>query len=348
MAFKRVSRKEIYRCVDEACTTVDNDQRLFGSDDLSRFHFEYGLMSHSVRGSGMIQLDGRFQRRDRFHETFNILIGKGGYDFLTEKYIKFDYQGFNPTGAAHLLSWDWTHWESEPLSAWNETEVDPPVLKNRMIRLSDRYIYAQYATSPRRLQVYWCPLDRSSDWALEFESTHALAHVPHGSRLHICESSESGKVWICGFHGTAHLYDVTAKTVKEVDYVFYEPGESQRNGWYNITFSRELGVFVSANYARADGKQYLDVFVPEVDPYAVSTPIDLDTVEIGHASRIEVTVTAEHGEPVPDYPVNWSIIAGQGALEKSQSLTDEDGKAQVRYLPSAGATSVQIQASVDY
>lgn len=345
MAFKRVHDAQIFRCPNDDCDSLV----YMGTCALDEpmYHPGHGMTYSWVTGPsmeyGVLQLDGRYLSKDKHCDWFQIALGKYGRDFVTGKLLKLqNVPGYSMDGTVFLLDWESTVTQADDkLSVWVASSGDPsPVVC--MVRLSDRYIYAT-TTFPGHISVRTCPLDRSSGWVEEYNSGYDIGA---SSTAIISESAQAGKVWMIYRNGRAFLYDLESKDiVGPTNYNFYDETGSA-DGFYRGTFVRELGVFVV--FRQKSAGNWMEVYVPEVDPYSLSDPIALSTVQTGYATTIQVTLTGRHGEPIPDYPVNWSILSGTGNLSDTQSLTDDDGKAEVVYVPLIDSTSVEIQAEAAY
>lgn len=346
MAFKLVSKNRIFRCPNGDCGTPE--YLSWPIHHFARYIHGHGLFysAYSQGRWGTVQLDGLFTTKDAYPYIFDVQLGSFGYDYVANKQLMLVSAGYSPGGPVYQMEDDALRWEENQVTVWNGGLLDNPIPKEGMVKLSDRYLYARDFAN--KVTVYSCPLDRSTDWAVEWQES--VATVTRASLMTISRASEAGQFWICCESGTAVLYDVVNKTsVGSLLHNFYDETGTQ-DGIYASTFVVELGVFVvcrSPSPVGTGDETYIEVYVPEVEPYAISDPVALDAMEKGDASRVQVTLTGRHGEPITDYPVDWTLVYGAGSLSATQTDTDSQGNAEVLYIGVA-PTSVQIQAEVTY
>jgi hypothetical protein len=343
MAFKRVSSEEIFRYQGTDTETKVPVSRT--NLDFPRYHRSHGLFydAYSENRYGVVQIDGRFTAKDFNPDTFHISLGEFGYDLASDKHLIFGKAGYSNTGEVFQMNLDTLDWRSGKLEAWDEDGSTNPQPVVGMVKLSDRYLRA-YNTVGNKLTVAYCPLDRSTGWTVEWQESPSLGISRHSWHV-ITPGPSAGLLWLCDYKGNAVLYDVSNKApVGSLRHNFHaEPGTESHN--YMSSYVPELGVFVV--YRHNYGPAYIEVYVPEVEPHTLSDPVALDPLERGDASRVQVTLTGQHGEPITDYPIDWTLVYGDGALSAPQTLTDEEGKAEVQYR-AFGPTSIQIQAEASY
>lgn len=206
--------------------------------------------------------------------------------------------------------------------------------RNSVVRYTDRWIRASTTS------VWSAPLDGASDWASEASISPSVGFPPR------ITPAGSGLMWIIGSDGTAVLYDAENLQAVRSRY-FFSSSQVYSSGWGD--WSQELDVFVGAFKDQADDKWYLYTLADEVRPTAISDPIALSTLQRGHVTQMQVTVTGDRGEPVEDINVDWTITAGDGELDASQSRTNDSGEAEVGYLPDdLASASFTLEAEVAY
>lgn len=348
MAFKLVSSNEVFRYRGEDTETKVPISR--SNAKFLRYHVSHGQFhdGYSENRYGVIQIDGRFTAKDSNPDTFHVSLGAFGYDLASDKHLIFGKAGYQNTGEVFQMNLDTLDWRASQLEAWVKN-VDyynplPPEPEIGMVKLSDRYLRV-YNAITKGLTVAYCPLDRSADWTIEWQEDGEPSGVDRHSYNIITAGPSAGLLWLCDYNGNAVLYDVSnKKPVGSMRHNFHaSPGTEGHT--YVSSYVRELGVFVVLRHNY--GTQYIEVYVPEVEPSNLSDPVAVDPLERGDYSRIQVTLTGEHGEPIPDWPIDWVLNYGEGSLSAPQTMTDEDGVAEVRYL-ATGPTSIQIQAEASY
>lgn len=347
MAFKLVSSHEVFRYQG---TDTETEVPISRSNaDFLRYHVSHGQFHDAYQENryGVIQINGHFSAKDVNPDTFHVSLGDFGYDLTSDKFLIFGKAGYNNTGEVFQMNLDTLDWRGGQLEAWvkNENYYDPvpPEPYIGMVKLSDRYLRAYNAVG-NKLTVASCPLDRTADWVIEWQEDPSSGVSRHGYNI-ITAGPSSGLLWICDYNGNAVLYDVSNKEhVGSLLHNFHaNVGTESHN--YISSYVRELGVFVV--FRHDYGPQYIEVYVPEVEPQNLSDPVAIDPMERGDASRVQVTLTGEHGEPIPDWPVDWTLNYGDGSLSAPQTMTNEQGIAEVQYL-AGSPTSIEIQAEVSY
>lgn len=274
--------------------------------------------NHSYYGA--CQLDGEVIR---VTEPVS-LIAKFSYDFAEDGLLAALYSGVN----GRL-------WKTKPeTNIWEFVHKYPdlPEIKDRMVRLPDRWLRASGTT------IYSAPLDGSTDWAVEH--TYTAENPSYFTSGQVFISSAGGGLYWLGYGtGGLALYDAANMQVLESYKVAFPYGDV---GFLSgIQYSRELGVFIATIWNNSSFPTWTEMVVlsTETRPFTLSDPVQLSTPTRGYATTLEAQLQGEHGDPVVDFPIDWSITAGTGQLSATQSLTDSEGKAQVDHIPPDLASS---------
>lgn len=249
--------------------------------------------------------------------------------------------------AAQDFSWDlqrdsllWSdgtgaQWTFDPLVGAIEEQLKTGGVI-RWTRLGDRYLYALANFSG--VSVLQAPLTATS--SSEFATEYNFTGRSQSSGRGYISNAGSNRVYVAYPNGDLYLYDY----VQKVQIGKWQSIDLTHKGlWYSLRHD----LFVSAH--DAGSYDQIRVWANETRPATLSTPAALSPVQKGSVSAIRVQCLGSAGEPVPDLPVDWSLTAGSGSLQATQSVTDADGYAQVDYLAPANATgSATIQAQVKF
>jgi hypothetical protein len=117
-----------------------------------------------------------------------------------------------------------------------------------------------------------------------------------------------------------------------------------------VFYSRKFDIFIGWDFdpLNTDLGQ-LFIWANEFEPTALSAPVAVTPITQGRVSTIQTTLTDSEGQPVPDRRIDWSITVGNGTLSTTQSVTDENGVAEVDYRAElSGGVDPTIQASLTY
>ena len=166
-------------------------------------------------------------------------------------------------------------------------------------------------------------------------------HPGGGDYGWISPSNAPNSFWCCFANGMGFLYDYDAQT--QVGDTVYVTDSNQ--GFF---YSAELNVFITVNAWNGSAQQ-MRIWAYETQPFTVTQPTATPAVNRGIVSVIEVEVQGNQGEPVRNFLVDWAITAGPGTLSRTQSRTDEAGRAQTDYLaPTDSTGTVTIEATVTF
>lgn len=251
--------------------------------------------------------------------------------------------------ASQDFSWDlqrdsllWTNttgemWSFDPLTGTIEAQLIEGGTPVRWTRLGDRYLTALANSFGVRVQS--APLGTTSDSA--FTTEHTFTGRANLSGRGYISDAGGGRVYAAYPNGDIYLYD----HVHQAQVGRWQSIDLTNKG---IWYSRRHNIFVSLHNV-ASGQDQVRVWANETRPASLSAPAALSPVQKGSVSAIRVQCLGSAGEPVPELPVGWSLTAGSGVLDGTQSLTDADGYAQIDYIAPADATgSATIQAQVKF
>ena len=232
----------------------------------------------------------------------------------------------------------WTHMYNYP---------DLPTIRDRMVRLPDRYLYASGGVGGV-ITVDTAPLDGSTDWVSEHVIAAENASYFTQSRAYI-SSAGGGLYWLGFAAGGLALYDADNLQILESYKVAFPYGDI---GYLTgIHYSRELNVFIASVINTSSSPRWTEVVVlsMETRPFSLSDPVQLSAPTRGYTTTLETQLLGEHGDYVVDFPIDWSITAGTGQLSATQSLTDNEGKAQIDHIPDNLASSgFTLQAEAQF
>ena len=112
-----------------------------------------------------------------------------------------------------------------------------------------------------------------------------------------------------------------------------------------VFYSKRLGVWLTFSRATGPTRTEMRIWADEVVPVNASDPVAGGNVEKGRPVTMQSTLTGAHGDPCIGFPVNWSIVAGQGFINPTQSVSNENGTAETTLILGAQASgNIQIQA----
>jgi hypothetical protein len=143
-------------------------------------------------------------------------------------------------------------------------------------------------------------------------------------------------------NGVVGIYDMATQalvpnTLKNLGYT---------TGCMGAWYSAKHDVWISLYEASFPSHYYTRIWSNTLLPTALSNPVALTTVTKGRVSVMRVRLTDAQGRGCPDELVGWTLT-GDGALSATQSKTDEDGYATVKYIaPLTGLPTFDIDAEV--
>lgn len=174
-------------------------------------------------------------------------------------------------------------------------------------RVTDRYLQVINGL------VKWTSLTDPTTPATEYTFTGSLSGVPQFSPTRF-----TNVVCLIWPDGTVAYYDWVQKTE-----VFARQHLPANHGAW---FSPRLGIFVVL-----DTSNQINVHATTVRPYALSNPAAVTPFARGKVSEVSVTLTGSNGEACPNEIIEWALT-GDGALTATQSTTDGEGVATVRFV----------------
>ena len=272
---------------------------------------------------GAAQLDGKVVRID------SILYYQASYSLdYKEDGLLISYVGLH-------------RYTAEPFTntqQWIQDYPNDPSIGDTDIRLPDRYLKGLNS------QIRTAPLDGSTDWVVETSFSPQIAGSYFSGEAHL-SSGGGGTYWFASRDGGIALYDAQNQVVLESYKVAPIPATHRLSV---LHYSLDLGVFIGM-YEKLDGSygSTIRVYSTETRPYSLSNPVALSTLQRGSVTTMEVQLLGEHGDFVPDFPIDWTLTAGDGQLSADQTLTDSEGKAQVDYIPdnlASGGFTLQAEA----
>jgi hypothetical protein len=210
-----------------------------------------------------------------------------------------------------------------------------PLIDKSDVRLSDRWLKASGSN------IYQAPLDASTDWVLEHNYT-ADNQGKSGSFDYFSGAADisaagGGLYWLAYHYGGLALYDADNQQIVESHRVAIDyDGQGYLQ---TLHYSRELDVFVGTYLMSGTSLTEVIVFSIETRPAVMTDPVALSALSRGFVTTMEVELHGNDEDPVVDFPVNWTLTAGDGQLSAAQSLTDSTGKAQVDYIADNLASS---------
>lgn len=235
-----------------------------------------------------------------------------------------------------------SRWTAEPftnIQAWLQDYPNNPSISGYDIRLPDRYLKGVNA------QIQTAALDGSTGWSTETSFTPENQSGSYFSSWGYMSSAGGGNYWFCSRAGGIALYDAQNQVILESYKVAPIPtGYSMACMHYSLDLDVFIGVY-NNNSSSNDAK--IRVYSTETRPYSLSNPVALSTLQRGTVTTMEVQLLGEHGDFVRDFPIDWTLTSGDGQLSDSQSLTDNEGKAQIDYIPdnlASGGFTLQAEA----
>lgn len=260
-----------------------------------------------------------------------------GVVFTTASVLTYDYH------TNKLLHWDnginIPH-QVEPLTCSVRHEVDESAgLTNVCTRLPDRWLKVN---NPDDIDV--ADLDSATN---SFTTEYTFSPNPNFSSGGVATSPGPGNtifIWSSNSSGEIVQYDWLNKT--EVLPRRFIGTDTTGGVWY----SRRFDIFIRTDVDPLNtdlGQLY--IYANEVEPSALSAPVALTPITQGRVSTIQTTLTGSNSEVIPDRRIDWSITAGNGTLSTTQSVTDENGVAEVDYRAElSGGVNPTIQAQLTY
>lgn len=260
-----------------------------------------------------------------------------GVVFTTASQLTYDYH------KNKLLHWDnginIPH-TVEPLTCSVEHEVlESAGVTNVSTRLPDRWMKV---SNPDEIDV--ADLDAVSN---AFTLEYTFDPNPGISAGSVATSPGPGStvfIWCSNAGGVILQYDWLNKT--EIFPRRTLGTDTTGAVWY----SRRFDIFIRTDVDPLNtdlGQLY--IYANEFEPSTLSAPVALTPVTQGRVSTIQTTLADDVGTGIPDRRIDWSITVGNGTLSTTQSVTDEDGVAEVDYRAElSGGVNPTIQAQLTY
>lgn len=291
-------------------------------------------------------LAGPFQIRTREGKLPTSAVGICGYYPQVGLIGQFNYSGGNaPAGVITLDGiHESVHQFAHPQISWwpergrmvrpifmEEFELDPRTLAYRLIGKYEfflpgpPYVYIKQRT--RWLYVFPGTI-AGTMWARD-EVTGAdsvYCQLPYAYVTSMSPGRGVGEVFLgtqIGEHAAGYFFNYEGQ--RQASELFYYGGTAPP--WY----SPEHQVMITVE--NPDGKWgQLKVWSQEVEPSIVTDAVVVRSeARAGCVPTYQVRVTGAQGEPCPKEFVDWTI-QGAGRLEHLQSITDDEGYAEVKVI----------------
>lgn len=310
--------------MDEATVFWLDDHALIGMAEISGYGTRAGPGSTIV-----FNLDGVFYVRSK---TVGVIgPSTAGFDYVTQSGIV----SFS-TGAQFTFEpWDgsWNPLQLVAASGWTA---------GNLIRLPNRFLH--WGVSPASLtQLASADLDEfQADMTIEYTFSPSFSGVGIERRL-LPGRDSLLYLFLDDASGTIATYDWQ----KRMEIL---PRRELGIAAETVVYSPRFDIFVSLH--NNSGNQELRIWANEFEIDALSNPIALTPITEGRVSTIQVTLTDDAGDGVPDRFIDWSITVGNGDLigpTAPQSTTDENGVAEIKYRALlTGGVDPTIRASVTF
>lgn len=292
-------------------------------------------------------LAGPFQIRTREGKLPTSGVGICGYYPQVGLIGQFNYSGgYAPAG---IITLDGIHegmhqFQLPTISWWpergrmvravftEEFELDPRTFAHRLLPTTPEiyppnYPYVYIKERTRWLWVF--PGTISGTMTARDEATgvdSVYCQLPHAYVTSMSPGRGVGEVFLGTMVGeSAAGYFFNYESKRQASELFYYGGNAPP--WYSPEFQ------VMVTVENPDGKWgQLKVWSQEVEPTIVTDAVVVrGEARAGCVPTYQVRVTGAQGEPCPKEFVDWTI-QGAGRLEHLQSITDDEGYAEVKVI----------------